>query len=68
MSIARQRCERDIETVGMRLEEAARTHKFGVIAVIDLRGKMAEKGVEFGNACKIWFASLSGPSGFWRKT
>ncbi len=43
-----------VETIGKRLEEAVKAHKFGVIAVIDLKGKMAEKGVEFGNACKIY--------------
>lgn len=43
-----------VDTVGQRLEQAVKTHKFGVIAVIDLKGKMAEKGVEFRNACKIY--------------
>ncbi len=43
-----------VESVGKRLEEAVKAHKFGVIAVIDLKAKMAEKGVEFGNACKIY--------------
>jgi len=43
-----------VEAAGKRLEEAVKAHKFGVIAVIDLKGKMAEKGVAFGNACKIY--------------
>lgn len=43
-----------VETVGKRLENAVKAHKFGVIGVIDLKGKMAEKGVGFGNACKIY--------------
>lgn len=43
-----------IEAVGKRLEEAVKAHKFGVIAVIDLKSKLAEKGVEFGSACKIY--------------
>ncbi len=44
-----------VEAVGQRLEEAAKAHKFGVIAVIDLKGKLAEKGVELGSsACKIY--------------
>lgn len=43
-----------VEAVGKRLEEAVKAHKFGVIGVIDLKGKMAEKGVAFGNACKIY--------------
>ncbi len=43
-----------VESVGKRLEEAVKAHKFGVIAVIDLKAKMAEKGVEFGNACRVY--------------
>jgi len=43
-----------VETVGQRLETAVKAHKFGVIAVIDLKSKMAEKGIEFGRACKIY--------------
>ena len=43
-----------VEAAGERLEDAVKAHKFGVIAVIDLKGKMAEKGVEFRNACKIY--------------
>ena len=42
-----------VEAAGKRLEDAVKAHKFGVIAVIDLKAKMAEKGVEFRNACKI---------------
>lgn len=43
-----------VEAAGKRLEEAVKAHKFGVIGVIDLKGKMTEKGVSFGNACKIY--------------
>ncbi len=43
-----------VESVGKRLEEAVKAHKFGVIAVIDLRAKMAEKGVQFGKACRVY--------------
>jgi uncharacterized protein (DUF302 family) len=43
-----------VEAAGQRLEEAVKAHKFGIVGVIDLRGKMAEKGVAFGNACKIY--------------
>jgi uncharacterized protein (DUF302 family) len=43
-----------VEAAGKRLEEAVKAHKFGVIGVIDLKGKMAEKGIVFGNACKIY--------------
>ena len=43
-----------VEAAGQRLEGSVKAHKFGVIGVIDLKGKMAEKGVEFRNACKIY--------------
>ena len=43
-----------VESVGKHLEEAVKAHRFGVIAVIDLKAKMAEKGVAFGKACKIY--------------
>ncbi len=43
-----------VESVGKRLEEAVKAHKFGVIAVIDLKAKMAEKGVEFAKACRVY--------------
>jgi len=43
-----------VEAAGKRLEDAVKAHKFGVIGVIDLKAKMAEKGVEFRNACKIY--------------
>ena len=43
-----------VDAVGKRLEEAVKTHKFGVIGVVDLKSKMTEKGVDFRNACKIY--------------
>jgi uncharacterized protein (DUF302 family) len=43
-----------VDVVGKRLEEAVKAHKFGVIAVIDLKSKMAEKGVAFDKACKVY--------------
>ncbi len=46
--------DQTVEAVGKRLEEAVKEHKFGVIAVIDLKAKMAEKGVEFGKACRVY--------------
>jgi uncharacterized protein (DUF302 family) len=36
------------------LEAAAQRHKFGVIAVHDLKAKMKEKGVEFERECLIY--------------
>ena len=46
--------KRSVDAIGKRLEETVKAHKFGVIGVIDLKSKMAEKGVEFRNACKIY--------------
>ncbi len=43
-----------VDVVGKRLEEAVKAHKFGVIAVIDLKTKMGEKGVELGKPCKVY--------------
>ncbi len=43
-----------VESVGKRLEEAVKAHKFGVIAVIDLKSKMADKGIQFSKACKVY--------------
>lgn len=44
----------DMETIGKRLEDAVKARKFGVIGVLDLQAKMAEKGVSFANACRIY--------------
>lgn len=58
-----------VDAVGKRLEEAVKAHKFGVIAIIDLKGKMVEKGVEFRNACKIYeVCNPIPPNKCWRKT
>ncbi|KAB2969985.1 MAG: DUF302 domain-containing protein [Thermoanaerobaculia bacterium] len=43
-----------VDVTGLRLEAAVQAHKFGVIGVIDLKGKMAEKGVAFDNECRIF--------------
>ena len=36
------------------LERAVSRHKFGVLAVHDLKAKMAEKGVPFARECRIF--------------
>ena len=36
-----------------RLQQATTDNKFGIIETIDLRAKMAEKGVEFDRECVI---------------
>jgi uncharacterized protein (DUF302 family) len=43
-----------IEEVGARQEQAAQNHKFGVLNVINLKAKMAGKGVDFGPECRIY--------------
>jgi uncharacterized protein (DUF302 family) len=40
--------------IGRDLEAAAQKHKFGVLAVHDLKAKMQEKGVEFQDECLIF--------------
>lgn len=44
----------ELETVGKRLEDAAKARKFGVIGVLDLQAKMKEKGVSLANSCRIY--------------
>ena len=43
-----------VESVGAHLEQAASEHKFGVLGVVDITAKMAEKGVPFKPACRIY--------------
>ena len=43
-----------VDEVGKRLEAAIKGRKFGVLGMIDLQGKMKEKGVDFQNACRIY--------------
>ena len=42
-----------VAEVVARLEEAAKANKFGVLGTINLKEKMAAKGVELGPACHI---------------
>jgi uncharacterized protein (DUF302 family) len=42
-----------IDEVCKKIQDAAAQNKFGVLAVIDLKGKMAAKGVQFGPQCRI---------------
>ena len=44
---------RSIDEVCSRIQDAAKQNKFGVIAVIDLKEKLASKGVAFGPQCRI---------------
>ena len=45
--------DKSIDEVCNKIQEAAVQNKFGVIAVIDLKEKMAAKGVQFGPQCRI---------------
>lgn len=44
---------KSLDRVMADLEQAVSRHKFGVLAVLDLRAKMAEKGVPFARECRI---------------
>ena len=45
--------DKSIDEVCAKIQEAAAQNKFGVIAVIDLKEKMAAKGVQFEPQCRI---------------
>ena len=45
---------KSLSEVAKALEAAAQRHKFGVLAVHDLKQKMQEKGVEFDRDCLIY--------------
>jgi uncharacterized protein (DUF302 family) len=42
-----------LETVCLRLAEVAVAHKFGVLAIHNLREKMESKGVPFARECRV---------------
>ena len=44
---------KDIDTAAQDLADAVQRHGFGVLHTYDLKAKMKEKGVEFGNECRI---------------
>jgi uncharacterized protein (DUF302 family) len=46
--------KKQLAEIGRDLEAAAQKHKFGVLAVHDLKAKMREKGVEFQDDCLIY--------------
>jgi len=53
-TVYRRQAIGDMDTVGRRLEEAVKAHKFGVLGVIDLQAKMKEKGIDFKYPCRIY--------------
>jgi len=50
----RVKSRKTLGEVASGLEAAAERHKFGVMAVHDLKAKMKEKGVEFERDCLIY--------------
>jgi uncharacterized protein (DUF302 family) len=46
--------KKQLAEIGRDLEAAAQKHRFGVLAVHDLKAKMQEKGVEFQGECLIY--------------
>lgn len=50
----RVKSRKTLGEVASGLEAAAERHKFGVIAVHDLKAKMNEKGVDFDHECLIY--------------
>lgn len=52
--IFKVRSNKLLDEVARRLEEAAARHKFGVMAIHNLRDKMLEKGVVFNRHCLIF--------------
>jgi uncharacterized protein (DUF302 family) len=45
--------EGSIDAVIARLEEVAAANQFGVLGILDLKQKMAAKGVDFAYACRV---------------
>jgi uncharacterized protein (DUF302 family) len=43
-----------LDQIGQGLQESAARHKFGVIAVHDLKETMRKKGVDFAGECMIY--------------
>jgi uncharacterized protein (DUF302 family) len=46
--------QKELAQIGRELEAAAQKHKFGVLAVHDLKAKMQEKGADFQDECLIY--------------
>ena len=46
--------KKELAQIGRELEAAAQRHKFGVLAVHDLKAKMREKGADFQGECLIY--------------
>jgi len=46
--------KKELAQIGRELEAAAEKHKFGVLAVHNLKAKIQEKGVDFRDECLIY--------------
>jgi uncharacterized protein (DUF302 family) len=46
--------EKSLPAIERGLQEAAVRHKFGILAIHDLRETMNKKGVSFANDCRIY--------------
>jgi len=46
--------KKELAQIGRELESAAQKHKFGVLAVPDLRARLREKGADFQGECLIY--------------
>ena len=45
---------RSPEEVGKRLEDAAASHKFGILHIHDLKKTLESKGIELGSECRVY--------------
>jgi uncharacterized protein (DUF302 family) len=45
---------RSLDEIETALQESAARHKFGILAIHDLRETMRKKGVEFDSECRIY--------------
>ena len=57
--IYEQKAGGTVEEVVDRLTRAAAQHQFGILSQLDLRGKLLDKGVEFGHTC--WILEVCNP-------
>lgn len=54
MMLYRVESKKSLSQITQEFEAIAQKHKFGVLAVHDLKAKLKEKGVDFDRACLIY--------------
>lgn len=54
MMLYRVESKKSMSQIAQEFEAVAQKHKFGVLAVHDLKTKLKEKGVDFGHECLIY--------------